>query len=104
MKLEECDKEMQELRQQVRNMQFSKREEKLEYEDLCMHPDIQLLEGYKPPKFEMIDGTENPCNHLSSYCDRLVRVGRHEAIKMKLFPRCLTENASTWYIEQDPKN
>ncbi|KAH0669397.1 hypothetical protein KY289_023890 [Solanum tuberosum] len=94
---------MCELREEVRNMWISKRGEKLEYEDLCVHPDIDLLDGYKPPKFEMFDGTGNPRNHLRSYCDNLVGVGRNEVVRMKLFIRSLIGDALTWYIEQDPK-
>ncbi|KAK4734015.1 hypothetical protein R3W88_008276 [Solanum pinnatisectum] len=102
-KEEEHDKEKRELREKVRNMRISKRGEKLEYEDLCVHPEFDLPDGYKPPKFEMFDGTGNPHNHLRSYCDKLVGVGRNEAIRMKLFIRSLTGDTLTWYIEQDPK-
>ncbi|KAK4737484.1 hypothetical protein R3W88_001181 [Solanum pinnatisectum] len=94
---------MREFREEVRNMRISKRGEKLEYEDLCVHPDIDLPDGYKPPKFEMFDCTGNPRNHLRSYYDKLVGVGRNEAIRMKLFIRSLTGDALTWYIEEDLK-
>ncbi|KAH0724475.1 hypothetical protein KY285_000301 [Solanum tuberosum] len=92
-KEEERDKEMRELREEVRNMRISKRGDKLEYEDLCVHPDIDLLDGYKPPKFEMFDGTGNPRNHLRSYCDKLVGVGRmrckNEVVYQKPNWRCI---------------
>ncbi|XP_060170837.1 uncharacterized protein LOC132601789 [Lycium barbarum] len=103
MKEDERDKEIRELREEVRNMRISKRGEKLECEDLCVHPDVDLPDGYKPSKFEMFDGTGNPRNHLRSYCDKLAGVGRNPTIRMKLFIRSLTGDALTWYTEQDPK-
>ncbi|XP_070051837.1 uncharacterized protein [Nicotiana tomentosiformis] len=65
----------------------------LNYEDLCIHPDVKLPKGYKPPKFEMLDGTG----------DKLVGVGKDERIRMKLFMRSLTGDALSWYISQNPK-
>ncbi|XP_070031813.1 uncharacterized protein [Nicotiana tomentosiformis] len=73
------------------------------YKDLCIQPDVVLLEGYKPPKFEMFDGTGDPKVHLRTYCDKLIGVGKNEQIRMKLFMRSLTKNALSWYISQNPK-
>jgi len=50
----------------------------LNYEDLCIQQDVELLEGYKPPKFEMFDGTGDPRVHLRTYCNKLVGVGKDE--------------------------
>nr|XP_033511339.1 uncharacterized protein LOC117276123 [Nicotiana tomentosiformis] len=50
-------------------------------------PDVELLEGYKPPKFEIFDGTGDPKVHLRTYCDKLIGVG----------------DALYWYINQNPK-
>ncbi|XP_070047446.1 uncharacterized protein [Nicotiana tomentosiformis] len=63
-------------------------------------PDIELSEGYKPPKFEMFDGTCGPKVHLRTYCDKLVGVGKDE--RMKLFMRSLIADALSWYISQNP--
>ncbi|MCF8704103.1 hypothetical protein L3055_11255, partial [Corynebacterium sp. MC-02] len=41
----------------------------LNYENLCIHPDLDLLEGFKIPKFDTFSGTGNPLAHLRAYCD-----------------------------------
>ncbi|XP_070007633.1 uncharacterized protein [Nicotiana sylvestris] len=64
---------------------------------------MELLEGYKPPKFEIFDRTGDPKVHLRTYCDKLMGVGKDERIRMKLFMRSLTEDALSWYIIQNPK-
>nr|XP_033508510.1 uncharacterized protein LOC117273450 [Nicotiana tomentosiformis] len=45
---------------------------------------------YKLPKFDIFDGTGDPHAHLRAYCDKLVRAGRTEKLRMKLFIRSLT--------------
>ncbi|XP_075086184.1 uncharacterized protein LOC142168907 [Nicotiana tabacum] len=37
--------------------------------------DVELPEGYKPPKFEIFVGSGDPKVHLRTYCDKLVEVG-----------------------------
>jgi len=54
---------------------------------------VELPEGYKPPKFEMFDGTSDPKVQLRTYCDKLVGVRKDERIRMKLFMRSLTGDA-----------
>ena len=68
-----------------------------------MHPDVELPEGYKLPKFEMFNGIGDPKAHLRMYCDKLVGVGRDERILMKLYMRSLIGEALSWYIEQDSR-
>ncbi|XP_070031709.1 uncharacterized protein [Nicotiana tomentosiformis] len=65
--------------------------------------DVELPEGYKPPKFKMFDGTGDPKVHLRTYCDKLVGVSKDERINIKLFMRSLTGDALSWYISQNPK-
>ncbi|XP_070045055.1 uncharacterized protein [Nicotiana tomentosiformis] len=86
----------------VQNVEKGKGVEGLNYEDLCVQPDVELPEGYKPPKFEMFDGTGDPKVHLRTYYDKLVGVGRDEKIFMKLFMRSLTGDALSLYISQNP--
>lgn len=59
-KEEERDREIRSLKESVKSLQITKRGEGLGYEDLCVHPDIDLPTGYKPPKFDIFDGTGNP--------------------------------------------
>ncbi|XP_033509988.1 uncharacterized protein [Nicotiana tomentosiformis] len=77
--------------------------EVLNYEDLCIQPDVELPEGYKPLKFEMFDHTGDTKVHLRTYCDKLVGVANKELIHMKLFAQSLTVDALSGYISQNPK-
>ncbi|XP_070045488.1 uncharacterized protein [Nicotiana tomentosiformis] len=95
--------ELKKLTGRVQNIEVGKGVEGINYEDLCIHPDVELPEGYKPPKFEMFDGTGDPKVHLRTYCDKLIGVGKNEQIRMKLFMQSLTGDALSWYISQDPK-
>ncbi|XP_060170035.1 uncharacterized protein LOC132600717 [Lycium barbarum] len=93
-------KEIRSLKEAVRSIQTHKGCEGLEYEDLCIHPDIEFPAGYKVPKFDMFDGKGNPRAHLRLYCDKLIGVGKDQAIRMKLFIRSLTGEALDWYTCQ----
>ncbi|XP_070034224.1 uncharacterized protein [Nicotiana tomentosiformis] len=95
--------ELKKLTSRVQGVEGGKGIEGINYEDLCIQPDIELSEGYKPPKFEMFDGIGDPKVHLRTYCDKLVGVGKDERICMKLFMRSLTGDAILWYISQNPK-
>ena len=68
-----------------------------------MHPDVELPEGYKLPKFEMFNGIRDQKAHLRMYCDKLIGVGRNGRILMKLFMRSLIGEALAWYIDQDSR-
>ncbi|XP_070032586.1 uncharacterized protein [Nicotiana tomentosiformis] len=95
--------ELKKLTGRVHSIEGGRGIEGLNYEDLCIQPDVELLDGYKPPKFEMFNGTGDPKVHLRTYCDNPVGVGKDEQIHMKLFMRSLTGDALSWYISQNPK-
>ncbi|XP_070049814.1 uncharacterized protein [Nicotiana tomentosiformis] len=95
--------ELKKLTGRVQNVEGGKGIEGLNYKDLCIQLDVELPEGYKPPKFEMFDGTGDSKVNLRTYCDKLVGVGKDERICMKLFMRRLTGDALSWYISQNPK-
>jgi len=82
--------ELKKLTGRVQSVEGSKGIEGLNYEDLCTQPDVELPEGYKPPKFKMFDGTGDLKVHLRTYCEKFVGVGKDERIRMKLFMRSLT--------------
>ncbi|XP_070005111.1 uncharacterized protein [Nicotiana sylvestris] len=96
--------ELKKLASRVQVVEGGKGIEGLNYEDLCIQSDVELPEGYEPPKFEMFDGIGDPRVHLRTYCDKLVEVGKDKKIRMKYFMRSLTGDALFWYISQDPKN
>ncbi|XP_060175148.1 uncharacterized protein LOC132605892 [Lycium barbarum] len=94
-------KEIHSLKEAMRNLQVARGTKSVEYEDLCVQPDVDLPVGYKPPKFDTFNGTGDPHTHLRAYCDKLVGVGRDQNIRMKLFIRSLSGEALTWYTQQD---
>ncbi|XP_049358814.1 uncharacterized protein LOC125823480 [Solanum verrucosum] len=81
--------QLQGLRKALKSFQVSRGTESLDYDDLCIHPDIDMPVGYKPLKFDMFDGNGDPHAHLRAYCDKLVGVGRNEKLRMKLFIQSL---------------
>ncbi|XP_070041502.1 uncharacterized protein [Nicotiana tomentosiformis] len=95
--------ELKKLTGKVQSVEGGKGTEGLNYDNLCIRSDVELPEGYKPPKFEMFDGTGDPKVHLRTYCYKLVGVGTDERIHMKFFMRSLTGDALSWYISQNPK-
>ncbi|XP_033516947.1 uncharacterized protein [Nicotiana tomentosiformis] len=87
----------------VHSVEGGKGVEGLNYKDLCIQLDVELLEGYKPPKFEMLYATGDLKVHLRTYCDKLVGVVKNEEICIKLFMRSLIGGALSWYISQNSK-
>nr|XP_033509431.1 uncharacterized protein LOC117274296 [Nicotiana tomentosiformis] len=66
--------------------------------------DVDMPAGYKPPKFDIFDGTGDPHTHFRAYYDKLVGVGRYEKLRMNLFIRSLNGEALIWYTRHNPKN
>lgn len=48
------------------------------YEDLCIHPHLEIPKGFKVPKFDTFSGIENTFAYLRAYCDKFVEVGKNE--------------------------
>ncbi|KAH0634435.1 hypothetical protein KY290_038556 [Solanum tuberosum] len=49
-------REIRDLKKAMRNLQNTRGNKNLEYEDLCVQPDIDLPVGYKLPKFDTFNG------------------------------------------------
>ncbi|XP_059277557.1 uncharacterized protein LOC132031603 [Lycium ferocissimum] len=94
-------KEIHSLKEAMRNLQVARGTKSVEYEDLCVQPDVDLPVGYKPPKFDTFNGTGDPHTHLRAYCDKLVGVGRDRNIRMKLFIEAYPVKLLHWYTQQD---
>ncbi|XP_015078417.1 uncharacterized protein LOC107022266 [Solanum pennellii] len=75
----------------------------LSYAELCIHPDLNLPEGFKIPKFGTFGGVGNPMAHLRAYCDQLVGVGKDEALLMRLFSRSLCGEALEWFTSHETR-
>jgi len=91
------------LRKALKNLQVTRRTESLDYDDLCINPDIDMPVGYKSPKFDMFDGKGDLHAHLRAYCDKLVGVVRNEKLRMNLFIRSFSGEALTFYKRQDTR-
>ncbi|XP_070008345.1 uncharacterized protein [Nicotiana sylvestris] len=102
MLIKNLAEELKKLTSQIQGVEGSKGIEGLNCENLCIQPDVELPEGYKPPKFKIFDGIGYPRVHLRTYCDKLVGVRKDERIRMKLFMRSLKRDALSGYISQDP--
>nr|XP_027067607.1 uncharacterized protein LOC113693243 [Coffea arabica] len=69
----------------------------LDYDELCLFPDIQLPMGFKTPKFNKYDGTGNPKTHLKMFANKLGKPVDDENLPMCLFPESLEGDALDWY-------
>ncbi|KAG5590056.1 hypothetical protein H5410_040570 [Solanum commersonii] len=78
------------LRKALKSLQVTRGIKSLDYDDLCIHPHIDMPVGYKQPKFDTFDGKGDPHAHLRAYCDKLVGVGRNEKLRMKWFIQSLS--------------
>ncbi|XP_060170475.1 uncharacterized protein LOC132601406 [Lycium barbarum] len=73
----------------------------LSYDDLCMHPNLDLPKGFKVACFKSFNRTGNPKAHMLGYCDQLFRVRDNQELIMWLFSRSSTGEALEWFTAQD---
>ncbi|XP_071921398.1 uncharacterized protein [Coffea arabica] len=69
----------------------------LDYDELCLFPNIQLPLGFKTPKFCKYDGTGNPKTHLKMFANKLGKPVDDENLPMRLFSESLEGDALNWY-------
>lgn len=98
---ENIAREICNLNKAFKNIHVHKGCEMFKYEDLCVHPDIEFLVGYKVSNFDMFDREGNPRAYLRLYCDKLVGVRKDKVIRMKFFIRSLIGESFDWYTSQD---
>ncbi|XP_059316729.1 uncharacterized protein LOC132067484 [Lycium ferocissimum] len=98
---EDLGKELHNLRKAINEELCSRNFQSLKYEDLCVHPNVELPPGYKIPKFNTFNGEGDPIAHLKDYCSRLIGIGHNEAVRMRLFIQSLSGSALSWYTKQD---
>ncbi|XP_071920217.1 uncharacterized protein [Coffea arabica] len=75
----------------------------LDYDELCLFPNVQLPEGFKTPKFNKYDGTGNPKTHLRLFANKLGRTPDDENLPLRLFPESLEGDALDWYSKLKPE-
>ncbi|XP_010324775.1 uncharacterized protein [Solanum lycopersicum] len=88
----------EEIKRSMKELQCVLDVAELSYAELCIHPDLNLPEGFKIPKFDTFGGVGNPKAHLRAYCDQLVGVGKDETLLMRLFSRSLCGEALEWIV------
>ncbi|XP_060210916.1 uncharacterized protein LOC132637920 [Lycium barbarum] len=98
---EDLGKELHNLRKAINEELCSRNFKSLKYEDLCVHPNVELPLGCKIPKFNTFNGEGDPVTHLKEYCSRLIGIGHNEAVRMRLFIQSLSGSALSWYTKQD---
>ena len=54
----------EEIKKAMKELQCVPDTTRLNYEDLCIHLSLDLLEGFKIPKFDTFGGVGNPMTHL----------------------------------------
>ncbi|XP_070025217.1 uncharacterized protein [Nicotiana sylvestris] len=71
------------------------------YKDICLFPDVQLLAGFKMPKFDLYDGHDDPITHLRGFCSKMRGAGGKDELLMAYFSQSLSGSALEWYTQQD---
>ncbi|XP_071916211.1 uncharacterized protein [Coffea arabica] len=87
----------------IRKNQGLSKQGVLDYDDLCLFPNVQLPVGFKTPKFNKYDGTGNPKTHLRLFANKLGRPVDDENLPLRLFPESLEGDALDWYSNLKPE-
>nr|XP_027120488.1 uncharacterized protein LOC113737456 [Coffea arabica] len=87
----------------IRKSQGLSKQGVLDYDDLCLFPNVQLPVGFKTPKFNKYDGTGNPKTHLRLFANKLGRPVDDENLPLRLFPESLEGDALDWYSNLKPE-
>ncbi|PHT82180.1 hypothetical protein T459_15195 [Capsicum annuum] len=91
---EEMTKKLRSLELDMKNLQGLGGYKSVSYKDLCMFPGVNLLSGFKMPKFDKYDGHGDPVAHLRRYCNQLRGDGEKEELLMAYFEESLSVLAS----------
>ncbi|XP_071921844.1 uncharacterized protein [Coffea arabica] len=87
----------------IRKSQGLSKQGVLDYDDLCLFPNVQLPMGFKTPKFNKYDGTGNPKTHLRLFANKLGKPVDDENLPLRLFPESLEGDALDWYSNLKPE-
>ncbi|XP_071940821.1 uncharacterized protein [Coffea arabica] len=88
----------------IRKSQGLNKQGGLDYNELCLFPDMQLPMGFKTPKFSKYDGTGNPKTHLRMFANKLGKPIDDENLPVRLFPESLEGDALDWYSNLEPED
>ncbi|XP_070002359.1 uncharacterized protein [Nicotiana sylvestris] len=98
---EEMFRKVRSLEQSFRNMQGLGGQVIIAYKDLCLFPDVQLLVGFKMPKFDLYDGHGDPMAHLRGSYSKMRGADNKDELFMAYFSHSLSGSALKWYTRQD---
>ncbi|XP_071905959.1 uncharacterized protein [Coffea arabica] len=88
----------------MRKSQVLNKQGVLDYDELCLFPNVQLPEGFKTPKFNKYDGMGNPKTHLRLFANKLGKPVDDENLPLRLFPESLEGDALDWYSNLKPED
>ncbi|XP_071920609.1 uncharacterized protein [Coffea arabica] len=88
----------------IRKNQGSNKQGGLDYNELCLFPNMQLPMGFKAPKFSKYDGTGNPKTHLWMFANKLGKPIDDENLPMRLFSESLEGDMLDWYSNLKPED
>nr|XP_027067878.1 uncharacterized protein LOC113693538 [Coffea arabica] len=88
----------------IRKNQGLSKQGGLDYNDLCLFPDMQMPMGFKAPKFSKYDGTGNPKTHIRMFSNKLGKPIDDENLPVRLFPESLEGDTLDWYSNLKPEN
>ncbi|XP_070002439.1 uncharacterized protein [Nicotiana sylvestris] len=71
------------------------------YKGLCLFPDVQLLVGFKMPKFDLYDGHGDPVALLRGFCSKMRGAGGKDKLLMAYFSQSLSGTTLELYTRQD---
>ncbi|XP_075076479.1 uncharacterized protein LOC142163124 [Nicotiana tabacum] len=89
------------LDQSLRNMQGLGVQVSVDYKDLCLFPNVQLLVRFKMPMFDLYDGHGDPVTHLRGFCSKMRGASRNDELLMAYFSQSLSGATLEWYTRQD---
>nr|XP_027067890.1 uncharacterized protein LOC113693552 [Coffea arabica] len=84
----------------IRKSQGLNKQGVLDYDNLCLFPNVQLPVGFKIPKFNKYDGTGNRKTHLRLFANKLGRPVDDENLPLRLFPERVSLD---WYSNLKPE-
>ncbi|XP_071918747.1 uncharacterized protein [Coffea arabica] len=87
----------------IRKSQGLSKQGGLDYNELCLFPNMQWLLGFKIPKFNKYNGIGNPKTHLRLFANKLEKPVDDENLLIHLFPESLEGDALDWYSNLKPK-
>nr|XP_027083426.1 uncharacterized protein LOC113705706 [Coffea arabica] len=88
----------------IRKSQGLNKQGGLDYDELCLFPNMQFSVGFKAPKFTKYDGTGNPKTYLRMFANKLGKPIDDENLPVHLFSESLEGDALDWYSNLKPED